>query len=110
MDPQLAGQLGQGGITAALIFIIIKGGLILIGALKEFRAELVAEIKSLREEIADHTKQDLAAMAEVRQDLASLSTAVHTALDITPIRGVRAATEPGSRGFYGPRKPPREGG
>lgn len=96
---QLAGLIGQGGIAAALIYVIFRVG----GA-------MVDAVKGLRQEIADHTKADLAAQAEVREDLAALNAKIDVLADVTPIRGVpkRAATEPGARGFYGPRRPARD--
>ncbi len=100
MEPQqLASLLGQGGITAALIFVLFKVGMAIVAALKE-----------LRDDIKEHTKQDLAAMAEVREDLSALGARIDTALELTPIRGVKQYPRPASSpgGYYGPRKPPRE--
>lgn len=100
MDQQLLGQLGQGGVSAALIFIIVKGGLLLIAAVKD----VVAAIRELRDASIAHTK----AIADLRTDLAELNAKVDVIADVTPIRGVpRAAT---AGGYYGPRKPPREDG
>ena len=102
-DQQIIGLVGQGGAFGALMLVIWKIG-----------NALVATIKELRQEIADHTKRDVAAMGELQQDMAALNSKIDTALDITPIRQTkpRARTNPEGiqAGYYGPRKPPREDG
>lgn len=102
-EQQVIGLAGQGGAFGALMLVIYKVGM-----------GLVAVIKELRQEIANHTKTDVAAMAEVREDLAALNARIDVIADVTPIRGVpkqsRASTEPGRGGYYSPRKPPREDG
>ena len=100
-DQQIVGLVGQGGVAGALIFVIYKIG-----------TALVEAIKGLRTSVDEHTKSDLAAQGEVREELVALQTRIDVIADITPIRGIpkqRAATQPGDRtGYYGPRKPPRE--
>lgn len=72
---QIAGLVGQGGIASALIWVIMRVGL-----------KLVAAIDGLRGEVAAHTKTDVAAMADVRRDLATLNARIETAIDLTPVR------------------------
>ena len=78
---QLAGILGQGGVTAALIWVIYRVGL-----------ALVAKIEKLATSIDEHTRRDLAAHAEVREDLAVLTTRVQTAIGLTPARGIHVVS------------------
>lgn len=80
-DDQLINLLGQGGAFTALIYVIVKVGL-----------GLVAAIKDLRNEISAHTKTDVAAMAELRNDVAQLNARVDTVLDLTPVK--RPQTHP----------------
>lgn len=98
-EQQIISLAGQGGAFGALMLLIYKVGMALVGA-----------VKDLRTEIADHTKRDVAAMSEMREDLAALNAKIDVIADVTPIRGVpkqpRAASQPG--GYYAPRKPPRE--
>lgn len=94
---QLAGLLGQGGIAAALIYVIFKVG-----------TAMVAAVKELRTAVDDHTKKDLDAQAQVREELIAMSTRIDVIADITPIRKPQRAETGG--GFYPPRKPPREDG
>lgn len=82
MDEQLAGLLGQGGIAAALIFVIYKVG-----------TAMVEAVKALRTEVADHTKADLAAQRELREDVATLNARIETAMNLTP-KPRRAKTNP----------------
>ncbi len=60
-DDQIYQLIGNGAVGAALVGLIWKVGL-----------ALVAAIKYLREEIAEHTKLDLAHHAKVMQDLAEM--------------------------------------
>lgn len=102
-DQQIIGLVGQGGIAGALIFVIYKVGLAMVDA-----------VRQLRTSIDDHTKQDVAAQAEVREELVALQTRIDVIADITPIRAQkppRARTNPeGTPGYYAPRKPSREDG
>lgn len=101
-DQQIIGLVGQGGIAGALIFVIYKVGMAMVDA-----------VKALRIEVAEHTKADLAAQADVREDLAALGARMDVIADVTPIRGtpkVRARTNPEGVGYYPPRKPGREDG
>ena len=101
-DQQIIGLVGQGGAFGALMLVIWKIG-----------NALVQTIKELRQEIADHTKRDVAAMGELQQDMAALGARMDIIADVTPIRGtpkVRARTNPEGVGYYPPRKPGREDG
>lgn len=101
-NKEIANLLLQPGAFGVLMLILWRIGNALIAALKD-----------LRTEIAEHTKKDLAAMAEVREDLAAIASRVDTLADVTPIRGVRQHPRPASApgaGYYPPRKPPREDG
>jgi hypothetical protein len=93
-EQQLIGLVGQGGIAGALMLIIYKVGMALVTAVRELRAEL-----------AEHTKSDLAAQAEVRGDLAAIQVRIDTALDITPIRAPKPRAKTDPHGYYPPRKP-----
>lgn len=99
---QLVTLIGQGSGWAALVWVIYKIGL-----------KMIAAIDRNTQKLEEHTTQDLAAMADVREDLAALGARIDTALDLTPIRGVKKYERPQSQpgaGYYGPRKPPREDG
>ncbi len=72
---------------------------------------LVEKLAKLDATLTEHTRIDIAAHAEVREDLATLQSRMDVALDLTPVRGIpkqRARSEPGT-GYYPPRKPGREG-
>ena len=112
MDPE---QLGlQLGIAGALIFAGVKVALVLIAnwreAEKERTAAVAAGFTMLVGKVDEHTKADLAAQAEVREDLAHLTSRIDTAFELTPIRPkvARGTTSPGPSGYYGPRKPSGE--
>lgn len=79
-EDQLLPLLGQGGIAGALMFIIYKVGMAMVAAVKE-----------LRTEVAEHTKADLAHHGEVKEELVALRTQVDAAItwqERTPIEGV----------------------
>ena len=101
---QLVTLLGQGGGWAALVWVIYKIGL-----------KLIAAVDRNTSELRDHTKSDLAAQGEVREELVALQTRIDIIADITPIRAQkppRARTHPEGvpvrAGYYAPSKPPRE--
>lgn len=99
-DQQIIGLVGQGGAFGALMLVIWKIG-----------NALVEKLGKLADAIDSHTKTDVAAMAEVREDLAALGARMDVIADVTPIRGMpkqRARTNPGEGGYYPPRKPDRE--
>lgn len=61
-EKTLIGILSTGGTTGALLWIIWKVGMALVGS-----------VKDLRTEVAEHTKIDLAHHAKVSEELAELS-------------------------------------
>lgn len=96
-DTQIVGLIGQGGAFAMLMLVLWKIGLAIVAALKD-----------LRTAVDEHTKKDLAAQAEVREEIVAMSTRIDVIADITPIRKPQRADTGG--GYYPPRKPPREDG
>lgn len=107
-EDQLVPLLGQGGISAALMFVLYKVGIAMVAAVKELRGE-----------VAEHTKADLAHHAEVKEELVALRTQVDAAITwqertpVEPIRDtksgpVRAA--PTGAGVYGIAREKTRGG
>ncbi len=77
-EQQIVGLVGQGTFAGALLLLLYKVGGKIVDALERLIAKL-----------DEHTTKDLAAQAEVREDLAALSAKVDVIADVTPIRGVR---------------------
>ena len=102
--------LGQTGITGVALLVLGR-------IIYRIGERMIAAIDKVTMKIDEHTKADLVAMSEVREDLATIQIRIDTALDITPIRAQkppRARTNPEglpvTAGYYGPRKAPREDG
>jgi hypothetical protein len=99
--------LGQSGI--AVVALLVLGRIV-----HRIGERLIASVDKMIEKLDEHTKADLAAMAEVRADLEAIQVRIDTALDLTPIRTKqqRAKTNPHGvpvqTGYYPPRKPPRD--
>lgn len=108
VNDQLLGLLGQGGVTAALLFLIWKVGTALVGAVKELGAKLDTKLDAHNSKLDAHTSDENEHHMLVREELAqirghfSISTPVHgvpIAASRKPsspvLTSVRAGTEPG---------------
>jgi hypothetical protein len=94
--------LGQSGI--AVVALLSLGRIV-----QKIGERLIDAIDKLTSKLDEHTKADLAAMAEVRADLEAIQIRIDTAMDLTPIRGAkRVKTSPGVPGYYPPHRPPRQ--
>lgn len=81
---KLLAQYGLAGIFAGIIgWIIYRVGL-----------RMIAAIDKLVDKIDAHTKLDIEYHNEVQQEIIALKARIDTALELTPVEGVRVKTSP----------------
>lgn len=104
-------MVGQGGIAVGALIILAR-------VVYRIGERMIAAIDRVGTRIDDHTKEDLAAVAELRQDIAVLDARVEQAIDIrrelwehepTPVGG-RMTTPVGTIPIPVARDKPRPAG
>jgi len=92
---KLLAQYGLAGIFAGIIgWILYRVGLRMIAAIDNLVAKVTAAIDKLGDKLDAHTKVDVEYHNEVQQDLVAIKTRIDTALELTPVEGVRVQTSP----------------
>ena len=110
-EVDLIESLGKG---AGLGSIAVAALVMLSRIVKTIGERMIGAIDKLTDRLDEHSKSDIGAISLLTERMARMEGKIDTALELTPVEGIRRARtdQPmaAAAGYYSPRKPPREDG